>query len=481
MNRRLDAAPDIDTLDAYLRSIFSSEFDLFCLYYDPEFFSLSPLEPIMKPHLKAIADPLQQITDGEISKLILAFPPRAGKSYTVSMWCAWMIGRGAGDPSTSIMRNSYGQTLAEKFSYDIRIIIQSEAFLRVFPNVRMQEDRGRIDDWSIAGAKQSTYFCAGVGGAITGKGCKTAAILDDPIKNLEEALSLLLLDKDWLWYLSTHKSRMESGCPEIHIATRWSRGDIIGRILDSKEGPEYEVVTIPALTDEGKSFCETVKTTEEYMALRAILDPFIWEAEYMQHPIEAKGLLFPLEELKRFTIEELQKNPKLIDTIIGYTDTADEGADYLASLTVALSGRKCFLVDVVFTQDPIEVTESLVAQQIIENGHRKHTVESNAGGKSFGRNVARLIAGKSRCHVSWKLSLKNKETRILMQSGAIKQSFYFRSDIVPGSQYDRFMRQLGGYLKMGTNQPDDAPDALTGAAEMVFRPGIRFLSNQGTN
>jgi predicted phage terminase large subunit-like protein len=269
---------------------------------------------------------------------------------------------------------------------------------------------------------------------------------------------------------------MESGCPEIHIATRWSNKDPIGMILESADGEKYEQIVIPALLEDGKSFCEEVRTTKEYLDTKAGIDSVIWESVYMQHPIEAKGLLFPIDQLRKFELKEL--NEGMIDAIIGFTDTADEGTDYLASLSVALSGTRAFLVNVVFTQDPVEVTESLVARQIIDDGHSKHVVESNAGGKGFGRNIKRLVEeGESDCHVTWRPSTQNKETRILMSSGQIKRDFWFRSDYEHGSMYDRFMRQLCSYVKMGTDQPDDAPDALTGVAEMVFRPGMRFLNS----
>jgi len=149
---------------------------------------------------------------------------------------------------------------------------------------------------------------------------------------------------------------------------------------------------------------------------------------------------------------------------------------------VAISGKKCFVIDVVFTQEPVEITEALVSQQVIDNEHVMHRVESNSGGKGFARAVAAILRDRGcRCKVTWQPSTQNKETRILMSSGQVKEYFYFRNDYRPGSQYDKFMRQLTSYVKMGTNQPDDAPDALTGAAQMVLTPSMRFLQSKGRN
>lgn len=436
------------------------EFYSFCKYIDCSFFTEN------KQHLKIIAGKLQEVSEGKIKKLIISLPPRSGKSYIVSLWCAWTIGR---NPKGSIMRNSYAAELAEKFSYDIRDIIKSDKYQRIFP-VKLKQDKQKINDWAIEGAVQSSYFCAGVGGAITGKGCTSAAILDDPIKNIEDALSETIINKTWQWYTSTHKSRLEKGCPEIIIATRWSRRDPTGMVLETQPG-QWEEINFPALVN-GQTFCDEIKTTDEFLEIKQVTDDFIWEAEYMQNPVEAKGLLFPIEELNRFSLSELHDT----DAVIGYTDTADEGTDFLCSVIAKIKGKNAYITDVVFTQDPIEVTEPLVAQQIIEHQPNKHTVESNNGGKSFAKNVEKLIKDDSRTVIKWIPTTQNKETRILMKSGQVKKYFWFRNDYPLGSPYDKYMRQLTSYVKMGKNKHDDAADGTTGLAEQIFKePSIGIL------
>lgn len=442
-----------------------------------------------KWYLKLIAEALQKISDGIIFFLMISTPPRAGKSYIVSMWNAWSIGK---DHTVSFMRNTYGYSLAYKFSYDVREIIQKDKFLKVFPEVKLKQDKKAVEDWAIEGSKQSSYFCSGVGGAITGKGCETAGILDDPIKNLEEALSETMLDKTWEWYLSTHKSRLEKNCPEIHIATRWSKKDPIGMLLEA-ESEKWTQIVIPAIID-GKSFCEEVKTTEEYGEIKTLIDEALWESLYMQNPIEAKGLLFPIDSLNRFALKELHD----LDGCINYVDTADEGTDNLCSLIGHVKGGNVYIVDVVFTQDPIEVTEASVANQIIEWSPNKSVSESNFGGKSFAKNIKTIIKiendlirikngenhnnkdyvkqVENRTIVKWKPNTQNKETRILMKSGQIKKYFWFRNDYDQGSDYDKYMRELTGYVKMVKNKKDDAADATTGLANEVFIKRISFLT-----
>jgi predicted phage terminase large subunit-like protein len=315
---------------------------------------------------------------------------------------------------------------------------------------------------------QPSYFCAGVGGPITGFGCNLLAILDDPIKNIEEALSEITINNVWNWYTSTHMSRFETGCPEIHIATRWSKKDPIGRLTDpySEEfDPNVKVIKISALDNNGQSFCEKVKTTEEYHKIQNITEDFIWQCEFMQEPIEEKGLLLPMSELNRFTMSEIKG--RTFDAVIGYTDTADEGTDYLCSVIGMKKGDYTYITDVVYTQDPVEVTEPLVAQMIIDTAADEMKIESNAGGKSFALNVDKLIKGKSYCQVEFEPTTQNKETRILMNAGYIKSYFYFRSDYQPGSEYDKFLRAVTSYVRLGKNKHDDANDAITGLAEYV--------------
>ncbi len=431
----------------------------FCKHMDPKFFTEN------KPHLKIIADAFQGVADGKIKKLAVSLPPRAGKSYITSLWCAWMQGK---NPKDSIMRNSYAADLAYTFSYDIREMIQKEKYLEVFPNVKLKGDRKAIDDWALTTSERSAYFCAGVGGPITGKGCNIAGILDDPIKNIEEAMSETIIEKVWKWYTSTHLSRFETGCPEIHIATRWSKKDPIGRLTDPNSefyDPTFTTIVVSALDEKGCSFCEEVKTTKEYHSMKKITDDFIWEAEFMQNPIESKGLLFPIEELRRFSLKDLKGLP---DAKAAFTDTADKGADFLCTPIGYKYDADIYIVDVVYTQDGVEITEPIVAEKCIKHNLDLMKIEANNGGESFSRNVRKILKDNGcQTYLQTEQQTQNKETRILMKAGYIKENFIFRDDYEPGSDYDKYMRALTSYVKLGKNAHDDAPDATTGLAEIT--------------
>jgi predicted phage terminase large subunit-like protein len=435
-----------------------------------------------KDILKPQAEALQMVSEGKILHLGICDPPRIGKSYLISLWCAWELGN---KPTGCIMRNSCSDTLAEDFSYDIRgWIAGSIKYKQIFPNMELSKDKHRIDNWAVTLADKNSYFCAGVGGTIIGKGCNLAAIIDDSIKNVDEALSEPVLEKKWKWYTAIHKSRLESGCPEIFINTRWSRRDIFGR-LDARGffNPENRgmKIIIAALDDNGESFCPDVKTTKELLEVKNMTDEMIWQAEWQQNPIEAEGILLPIEQLKRFTLDELLANKetrevKAPDAIRGRVDTAEEGTDYFCSVVAFIYGQKIYIVDVIFTQEGTEITEPKLAQQLIDWHVEVTTVESNFGGKSFARGVKKILVEKdNRCLVKTKVTTRNKETRILMKAAYIKEYFIFRSDYKAGSEYDRFMQSLTNYMKAGNNVHDDANDTTTGLAEDIERPAISFL------
>lgn len=441
-------------------------FYTFCKFMDEGFFLPD------RTHLKTMCDAFQKVSDGKIKKLAISTPPRAGKSYVISLWCAWDLGN---HNTESIMRNSYGAELAHSFSYDVRQMIKSDKFREIFPECVLKVDRKAVDDWSLKTSRRNAYFCAGVGGAITGKGCTRAAIIDDVIKDMSEALSTTVLEGIWKWYLSTHTTRFEGDCPEIIVATRWTKNDLIGKLTDKDSesyDPEFTTIVIPLLDKHDKSYCESIISTEKCHRLRNITDDFIFNAIYMQEPIEAKGLIYPIDDLKRFELKDIKgKTP---DAVYGYTDTADKGDDYLASIVAKRFGNYTYITDIIFTQDSVEYTEPAVAQMCIDTKCERMRMESNSGGESFARNVYNLIrdAGGTTT-VQTTLNMANKATRAIMQVGYVKEFIYFRSDYEQGSDYDKFMRQLTTNVMLGRNRHDDAVDSITGLADF----SKKFLSS----
>lgn len=427
------------------------EFWEFCLYYDPAFFE-------SRVFLQHVAEAFQEVEDGKIRSLSVSMPPRAGKSYISSLFCAWTIGR---NPSKSVMRNACTATLYLKFSYDVRNIVKSDKFKQVFPSVLLSDDKANLQGWNTNSAKQVSYFGAGVGGTIIGFGADNIAVTDDLYTGLEQALSDTQNERIIQWKEATHDSRFESGCKRIDIGTRWSLNDVIGRQMN--EGIYDRSIVVPALID-GKSFCEAVMTTEEYLTKKKRTEPSIWEAEYMQSPVDIKGRLF--NDLRTIPLTEFNAIKDTIDGCIAYCDVADQGADYTAFAILAVAKHDMYLVDYVFNKSNTDVTLPLIAKKLNQWNVNYCRVESNSMGAMFARNLQK----ETRTRILPVHNSTNKMTRIIMQSIWIQQRIIFVNNNSP--ECELFLQNVLHFSKEGKNKNDDAPDCLAGLsifAQSMFR------------
>lgn len=415
----------------------------FCLYYDEAFFT-------KRSFLKEVADAFMRIHTGKIKRLSVSMPPRAGKSYITSLFCAWTLGK---FPTESIMRNTCTARLYEKFSYDVRGIVKNERFRAVFPDAILAEDKQSVSGWNLKESKQVGYFGAGVGGTIIGFGASKLAITDDLYKSLEDALSETVNEKILSWVDGTHGSRLEKDCPTIDIGTRWTKRDVIGSKTEA--GKYDEQIIIKALDENDKSFCEDVKSTEEYLQIKREIDEIIWRAEYQQEPIEAKGLLFPINELRYFKPDE----SRFFESSLSYADIADEGSDSTAAVIGKNINKDIYITNVLFSPDTSEYTIPLLKQMIDAEKVSFIRCESNSMGAMYARNLQKELKV---CKVLTAHSTQNKHTRVLMESGFIKSNCLFLAPEYWDDNYKKFMTELTGYLKTGTAKHDDAPDALTG-------------------
>lgn len=427
------------------------EFWEFCLFYDNEFFK-------KRIFLQEVAEAFQQIEEGKIKSLSVSMPPRAGKSYIATVFCAWTIGR---NPNESVMRNTCTATLYQKFSYDVRAVVKSDKFKQVFPSVVISDDKANLQGWNTNSAKQVSYFGAGVGGTIIGFGASNIAVTDDLYTGLEQALSDTQNDRIIQWKEATHDSRFESGCKRIDIGTRWSLNDVIGRQMN--EGIYDKSIVIPALV-EGKSFCEDVMTTAEYLEKQKRTEESIWMAEYMQEPVDIKGRLF--NQLNTITRSEFEPYKDKIVGSIGYVDVADMGADYTASAILAVADNKLFVVDYVFNKANTDITLPQVANVLNKWNSAYCRVESNSMGAMFSRYLQKEVKTK----ILPVHNTTNKVTRIIMQSVWIQDKITFVVDERPECQ--QFIQNVLSFSKEGKNKNDDAPDCMAGLAifaQSMFR------------
>ena len=452
---------------AELREAVTSSFYNFCQYMVPGAY----LD--RWTYLRDVCGLMQRCVERRSGRkgAIITMPPRFKKSLSASLLSAWNIGLRSTD---SVMRASYGADLAETLSKQVMGFVKSDKYLLVFPDIHLQLDHQAVADWAVVGAVTSSYFCSGVGGVFTGKGASGLAMIDDQIKGIDDALSELKLDRDWLWYNSTFYTREEERdgvrCPELFLGTRWSNRDIIGRKIIESAPEDYERYRLPAMRDEA-STCEEILSTPTIIDMQLNMPDFIFQAEYQQEPIEKEGLLYPFEEMHTFALKQ-KKEELARSTCRGYVDTADKGSDSLAGGYGKNIGEDWYLTDVVFTTDDMDVTKPQVVNKAVAEHCVLLTVESNNGGRLYASNLREMLGRIGfPCSVADRQTTSNKETRILSWSEWVMRHMWFRTDYDKGSDYSRFMAELTHHLKMGRNRHDDAADFVTGFAETVATSG----------
>lgn len=254
-------------------------------------------------HLLLLDNLLVQASLGEIKNLMIFMPPRHGKSELTSKYYpAWFLGN---FPDKRVILTSYEADFAATWGYKARSILQ-ELGSSLF-SIEVSQRSAARDRWEIKGHTGGMQT-AGVGGAITGKGADML-IIDDPVKNAEEAQSKTYRDKTYDWYRSTAYTRLEPGGTVIIIQTRWHEDDLSGRLL--KEEPEkWTVISLPAIAEEGDSLGREPGTAlfpsrydvEALQEIKRTLGPYWFNALYQQRPREVAGSIFKRQFFKYATL-----------------------------------------------------------------------------------------------------------------------------------------------------------------------------------
>lgn len=425
----------------------------FCLYMDKDFFT-------RRAFLEEVAtDVLQPLAVGEINTGGVSMAPRAGKSYLTTLFTVWWLGR---NPTLCVMRNACTTTLYEKFSRDALAVVRSPKWQHVFPGLALSPDQQSVGGWALAGSKQGSYFGGGVGKTIIGFGANLA-ITDDLYAGFAEALSTTINETTHLWKAGTHDSRKERGCPELYVGTRWSQRDVIGKAIEDKK--IERMVTVPALTEDRRSFCEDVRTTEEYIKTEEDVDQMIWMAEYMQQPIEAFGLLFPGSQLHFYDPDMLP--PGEHHSV--FIDPANLGGDYFASIHAVLQDGAIYVPHVFCNREGADENNIMHHEYVVERPMDYMEYEGVMQWQNKAKALRTAIEGDLD-DVEFRISNPTvaKATRILVNAGFVRRHFYFRSDWRNFPEYRTFMNLLTSYLRDQTGQNkaanDDPPDVLAAAA-----------------
>lgn len=432
----------------------------YCKFTSPDFYKDD------RAFLKDLAERLQWFVEEASEQIMVVnLPPRHGKSRTGTNFVKWLFGRYGAEKK--VMTGSYNETLSSTFAKQVRDGIAEEptqgitVFNDLFPDVKIKYGEASAQKWALEGSQQANYLATSPSGTATGFGCNIM-IIDDLIKNVEEAYNSNTLQKMVDWFTNTMLSRTENGFKLIIIMTRWCNDDLAGFVLANYDNVVH--VNYKAVQDDGTMLCEDILSRADYDLKTKNMNKDIIAANYQQEPIDVKGRLYTA--FKTYT--EPPKDEKgnvLFKYILNYTDTADEGKDFLCSICYGMYNDEYYILDVLYSKDAMEITEPATAQMLTKNNVGCAVIESNNGGRGFARNVKRECEalGNKHTNIKWFHQNKNKIARILSNSTSVMNNVYF-----PANWEDRFpdfADALKRYQREGKNAHDDAPDTLTGVYE----------------
>lgn len=468
------------------------DFDAYCQYIEKD---REPRRRFYLPRrrvLRSIATDLQRLESGELKLLCISLPPGVGKSTLALFFITWLGGK---HPDKAVLTFSHDSGIVRGF-YDeiLRIIGENGEYLYrdVFPVtesplVGTNAKELRID---LGKSKRfETFQFSSVGSGNAGK-YRASSLLycDDLCSGIEEALSKERMDKLWRTYSTDLRQRTSGDPPELHIATRWSVWDVIGRLernaMDHPTGKEKFVV-IPAMNENDESnfdypMTDDRFTTERYRNLRDTMDDTDWDAIYMNQPIEREGQLYNSDELRRF-FELPDREP---DGIVAICDTKDRGSDYAFLPVMYLYGNDVYIEDCVCDNGDPGVVEERLARILVKHHVKQAQFEGNsAGGKVAEKVQKRVIELGGFTKITTKFTMANKETKIIVNAPQVKERFLFLdgSKYKPNSDYGKMMSFLVTYTMTGRNKHDDVPDGMAmavlylesmigGRVEIIRRP-----------
>lgn len=441
------------------------EFFYFCHLKAPNFYKPD------RHYLIQLCQELQDFYESDDDVLIVNLPPRHGKSRTAGLLVQWVFGK---NQQEKVMTGSYNETLSTVFSKDVRNSIQEVkadpdkvVYSDIFPGVHIKKGDGAMNLWSLEGGYNS-YLATSPTGTATGFGC-TLMIIDDLIKNAEEAYNEDILEKHWNWFTNTMLSRLEEGGKIIIIMTRWATKDLAGRALDhfQQEKKKCRHVTMKAVQDDGSMLCPEILSRASYEMKARAMGLDIASANYQQEPIDIKGRLY--SSFKTYTdIPRDEKGNPLFTAIKNYTDSADEGDNYLCSINYGEYNGEAYVLNVLYTKAPMEETEPATAKMLHDDQVNVADIESNNGGRGFARSVERILKERYRSNktrIQWFHQSKNKTARILSNATWVMDHIYFPVNWM--DRWPEYYTAMVTYQREGKNKYDDAPDATTGIAEKV--------------
>lgn len=476
---RLCATGDIKYYDLYNKALLflaqeHKDFDSYLLYVEK---NRDPEDRYYQPRRNKIywlVQKMQRLIDDELDILSISMPPGTGKTTLGEFFISFVMGH---YPNTPNLMSSHSGFMTRMFYDAVLNIITSNEYCwsDVFPDIVFEGNNAKEETINLGRWQPfKTLTCRPIRGSLTGvTRCEGFLYADDLVSGIEEALSIDRLDKLYGEYTTDLKSRKKKKAKEIHIATRWSVHDVIGRLERMYEGnPRAEFIAVPDIDPQtGKSnfdYDYDVGFDEKYFHdMEMSMDDVSYRCLYKSDPIEREGILYHPTELQRYIGGLPNREP---DSILAICDTKDTGTDYNFLGVFYQYGDRYYLEDLVFKNIDPGTLDELNSDMLVKHHVQQAQFESNKEGSRTANEVERLVKAKGgRCHITKKYTTQNKETKIIVNSSWVKEHVIFKdiTEYEPKSDYGVMMSFLCSYTQLGKNKHDDAPDTLAMFAQFV--------------
>lgn len=447
------------------------DFDSYCQYIE---WNREPSKRFYLPRrkqLKPVAMALQDLANDKLDVLAISMPPGTGKTTLAIFALTWLSGK---NPDMPILTGSHSNSfLRGVYDECLRIMGKDGEYLwhDVFPNIEVERTNAADLAIDIGTPKRfATLQFTSVGSGNAGKvRAEQLLYCDDLVSGIEQALSKERLDKLWEQYSTDLRQRKIGNCKELHIATRWSVHDVIGR-LEQKYGDSDRArfIVMPALDENDESNFDYNNaagfTTEFYHDMRDTMDDASWRALYMNQPIEREGLLYAEDELRRY-FELPDGEP---DGVISICDTKDRGSDYAFMPVAYIYGNDYYIADCVCDNGLPNIVEPRIVNCLLSNKVQMARFEHNNAGGRVAKDIQAEVKNRGGItKITTKFTTSNKETKIIMHSPWIKEHCLFKDKSLykKKEDYGRMLEMLCSYTVAGKNKHDDVPDGFAMLSE----------------
>lgn len=419
---------------------------------------------------------MQDLEDDELDILSISMPPGTQKTTLEKFFSSWIIGRHPKDYSLFF---SHSSDITRMFYDGVLDITTSEEYTwsEIFPDVKLRDTNAKAEKMDFG--KYKPFYslqCTSVGSKNSGKvRCNRYLYCDDLIGGIEEALNKNRLDNLWRIYsVDARQRKLNEQVKEIHIATRWSVHDVIGRLKALYAGNKRaRFIAVPDIDPvTGKSnfdYKYNGMSVEFFESQALVMDDISYRCLYKNEPIEREGLLYHEEDLRRFLSLPLREP----DAILGICDVKNKGTDFMFLPCMFQYDNDYYLTECI-CDDTTDygIQYERLSNLIVNTNMQQCEFESNSGGDRVSFEVNKLVEKKGgRCNITDKATETNKETRIIVNADWVKKHVLFKDkeSYGPKDDYGIMMSWLLTYSVVGKNVHDDVPDGLANFALYVTR------------